>query len=55
VGCNKEGALVLGNYKPYSDALLASLLFIELVARNGGNLRNLLDELRATLATPSSQ
>ncbi len=49
VGCTDDGEIVLGQYSLYPDALLAGLFMIELVARNGGRLRALLDELRAKL------
>lgn len=51
IGCTGEGEVVLGQYAPYPDALLAGLLMAELVARNGGNLHALLGELRGRLKT----
>lgn len=49
LGCTLEGELVLGRYGPCPDGLLAGLLFAELVARNNGNLRGLIDGLREQL------
>lgn len=51
VGCTEGGELVLGHYHSYPDALLTGLLLIELVARSGGNLRALLNELRTHLSS----
>lgn len=50
IGCTPDGKLILGNDTRYPDALLAGLLLIELVARSGGSLRSLLEELRARLS-----
>jgi phosphomannomutase len=50
VGCTEVGELVLGHYHSYPDALLTGMLVIELVARSGGNLRALLNELRTNLS-----
>ncbi len=49
LGCTAEGELVPGRFCLYPDALLAGMLLLELVARNGGNFRILLDELREHL------
>lgn len=54
VGCTNEGELILRNYSPYPDALIAGLLLVELMARSGGSLRTSLDELRMLLAVPES-
>ncbi len=50
IGCTLEGEIILNSYSLYPDALAAGLLMIELVARNGGSLRNPLDELRSSLS-----
>jgi phosphomannomutase len=50
LGCTPEGELVLGRYGPCPDGLLGGLLFAEMVARNNGNLRDLIDRLREQLA-----
>lgn len=49
VGCSSSGEVVLGHYHTYPDALLAGIVMIELVARSGGNLRALINELRTRL------
>lgn len=49
LGCTQEGELVLGRFALYPDALLAGLLLVEMIARNGGNFRVLIDELREHL------
>lgn len=53
LGCTAEGELVLGRYTPYPDALFAGLMMAELIARNGGNLRAMLDELHGRLGADS--
>lgn len=55
IGCTNEGELVLGRYGAYPDAMLAALLFVELVARNAGNLRALIDELHTRLRIADPQ
>lgn len=50
VGCTTDGELIMSKYSLYPDALIAGLLMVELVARNGGSLRTSLDDLRARLA-----
>jgi phosphomannomutase len=46
LGCTTAGEIVLGRYTLYPDAMLAGLFMAEMVARNGGNLRMLIDQLR---------
>ncbi len=53
IGCTAEGEIIQGQDRAYPDALRAGLLIIELAARNGGNLRSLLDELRGQLLRKS--
>jgi phosphomannomutase len=49
LGCTPAGEMIMSNYTSYPDALIAGLLMVELVARNGGNLRTLLNDLRENL------
>jgi phosphomannomutase len=49
LGCTPSGELVLGRYGLYPDALLAGLFLVEMIARNGGNLRPLIEEQREWL------
>ncbi|MCG8346700.1 MAG: phosphoglucomutase [Chloroflexales bacterium] len=49
LGCTAGGELVLGRYGFHPDALLAGLFLIELIARNSGNLRSLIEEQREWL------
>ncbi len=51
IGGTAEGELTLGHYALHPDALLAGLMLAELVARNGGNLQALLNELRGRLTS----
>lgn len=43
------GELIIGRYAGYPDAVLASLICAEMVARSGGNLRALIDAQRDQL------
>lgn len=52
IGCTSEGEMILGRFAAQPDALLAGLLLIECVARHGGNLRALVEDLRGLLARP---
>jgi phosphomannomutase len=49
LGCTPAGEMIMSHYTSYPDALIAGLLMVELVARNGGNLRTLLNDLRENL------
>jgi phosphomannomutase len=49
VGCSRDGELIVGADAASPDALLAGMYVAELVARNGGNLRPLLDAQREQL------
>lgn len=49
LGATAEGALVIGRYAAYPDAILAGLLCAEMVARGGGSLRALIDAQREQL------
>ena len=46
LGATSEGELIIGRYAAYPDAILAGLICAEMVARNHGNLRALLDAQR---------
>lgn len=48
VGTTAAGEVILGRYNTSPDAMLVALLLIEMVARSGGKLRTLVDELRRT-------
>jgi phosphomannomutase len=50
LGCTTDGEIVLGRYGHCPDGLLGGVLFAEMVARNNGNLRDLIDRLREQLA-----
>lgn len=50
IGCTTDGKVILGNIACYPDAILVGLLMTELVARSGGSLRSLADELQARLS-----
>lgn len=50
LGCTLDGEMVLGRYSACPDGLLSGLLVAEMVARNNGNLRGLIDNLREQLA-----
>lgn len=49
LGTTAEGQFIVGRYARYPDAVLAGLICAEMVARNGGNLRGLIDSLRSQL------
>lgn len=49
VGCSPDGELIAGVDAASPDALLAGMYIAELVARNGGNLRTLIDTQREQL------
>lgn len=49
VGCTDQGEVIVGGYSSYPDALLSGLLFVEMIARNNGNLRTVINELRTNL------
>lgn len=49
LGCTPDGEYTLGRYAAGPDALLAGMLIVELLARNGGNLRALLEGQRELL------
>lgn len=49
VGCSLDGELIVGSDAASPDALLAGMYVAELVARNGGNLRPLIDAQREQL------
>ncbi len=49
VGCSHDGELIVGSDAATPDALLAGMYVAELIARNGGNLRTLLDAQREQL------
>ncbi len=46
IGATASGEIIIGRYATYPDAVLAGLLCVELVARNSGNLRTLIDAQR---------
>jgi phosphomannomutase len=49
VGGTGQGQYVFGHYSRYPDALLAGLLIAEMIARRGGSLRPLLNDIRSRL------
>lgn len=49
VGCTTSGEMMMSKYTRYPDAMIAGLLLVELVARNGGSLRASLDSIHARL------
>lgn len=49
LGCTPDGEYTLGRYAAGPDALLAGMLIVELLARNGGNLRALIEGQRELL------
>jgi phosphomannomutase len=49
VACTSDGEITIGRQGGAPDALHAALLTLEMLARSGGNLRALLDELLAAL------
>lgn len=49
IGASSEGEISCGRFSPYADGLYAGLLTMELLARAGGNLRALVDEVRSAI------
>lgn len=50
VGATAMGAITLGRFSSSADAVLVAMLLIEMVARGGGRIRVLLDELRERMS-----
>jgi phosphomannomutase len=49
IGSSAQGEVIVGDFRSSPDALYAGLLVMELLARSGGNLRTLIDELHTAL------
>jgi phosphomannomutase len=52
LGATADGQLIIGRLGAHADGMLAGLICAEMVARNGGNLRALIDAQREQLLKP---